>query len=478
MQLRKKVWITAIALLAVNLLLKILFLDQASVAWDEPFTIYHAQMSAKGIIRHLFNGNNPPGFELILHAWIKLFGTSAFSVRFLPCVFSSLTAMMVFLLGNKAFSYRIGLVTALIFTCSNFHLFFAHEARVYALFGLLTVTSVYLFFAMVQTKRKRYAFALALVNGMLLYCHYFGFFVLAIEGLAVLLIAGLRKAHFLRFALTFTGSLLLFLPNIITLAGRFSDSASNGTWIKKPEGIVSLYNMLWSFSNQPLITVLCLAALAAGLVKLILKKDLGKTGVAGRFAAIWFLFPFFFMFFISWKIPVFLDRYLVFVSFGYYFLVTVSLDYIFERKYLKYGAMAVILVLFAATFRPNLDNKRHVKETIQKVKALKDENTSVIICDHDFVLNFAYYYDPKLFADVDEATVYEKMKAKLAEEDIFAVYGISPDMQLKPKVIFLDAAADFSNPDNRILQTLDARYRLKARHHFETVFNVYEFELK
>lgn len=475
---KNKILITALFLLLVNLLLKMLFITQPSIAWDEPFTIYHAQMDASSIIRHLYNGNNPPGFELILHCWIKMFGIGPFAVRFLPCVFSSLTAMMLFLLGCKAFHYRTGLLTALIFTFSNFHLFFAHEARVYALFGFLAVTSVYFFILLMQTRKKRFFIGLTVVNAALMYCHYFGAFIPLIEGISVLVIARLRKEHFWRFVLSGVCTLFLFLPNIMILAGRFSDTASKGTWIEKPTGIVNLYNMLWNFSNQPLNTVICLVILFAALIKLLVLKDFRQVQTEKKIVAIWFLFPFFFMFGISWIMPIFLDRYLVFVSFGYYFLVAISLDYLFGKPIWKYAATSVLAVLFAVTFRPDLDNKRHVKETIAKVAELKDDNTSVIICDHDFVLNFAYYYDQRLFTDVDEEKVYEKMKSKLAKQDIFAVYGISPEMKLKPKVVFLDAAADFSNPTNNILNTLKQNYNLKSTHHYETVFNVYEFELK
>ena len=67
-----------------------------SIALDEPFSIYVAQFEVSKIIAYLSTGNNPPLFELILHYWIKLFGIKPSSVRFLPCLFSSLTALYIF----------------------------------------------------------------------------------------------------------------------------------------------------------------------------------------------------------------------------------------------------------------------------------------------------------------------------------------------------------------------------------------------
>ena len=477
--LKKKLWITAFSLLLLNVIVKTLFIASESVAWDEPFSIYHAQMSAHNIINQLFKGNNPPVFELILHFWIKFAGISPFSVRFLPMIFSSLTAVMIFVLGSKMFNYKLGVFTALLFTFTNFHLFFAHEARVYSLFGFLTVCSIYAFVRFIENnENNRFFWLLILVNALLFYTHYFGFFVFAIQGLSIILISDLRKRFFWKFVLIGLGVLLLFLPNLWILIGRFGHSASNGTWIEKPTGIESLYNMLWIFSNQPVNTVLCIVILISAITKWLIKKDFKATLTATKIVLIWFLFPFLFMFTISFWIPIFIERYLIFVSFGYYFTLLISLDYLFKKTNLKWVFSGALILLFAFTFKPDLDNKRHVKEAVQALERLKDSNTSVILCGRDFVLNFAYYYDISLFKDVDEIHVYDRMISQLNKENIYPVFSMPFEVKLKSKVIYFDAGADFSNPGNKILETLNARYRLKKVHHFEKIYNIYEFEQK
>jgi mannosyltransferase len=474
--LNKKILFTAIILLGINLLMKILFLCQSSIAWDEPFSIYYAQMQPRQIVKHLLTGNNPPGFELMLHCWIKVFGISPFSVRFLPVVFSSLTAVLLFLLGKKVFNYRTGLIAALIFSFSSYHLFFAHEARVYSLFALLTVSSFYLFIESIRVNNKRYFIALAVLNAVMLYMHYFGFFVILIQAISICSTGDLRRKYLSRFGAACTGTLVLFLPNLKILWERFQDSASNGTWIEKPNSIDSLYTMVWRFSNQPVVTVICLSVLLAALFKLLVNQDFKRIQTEKRIIAIWFLFPFFFMFLISYEIPIFLDRYLVFVSLGYYLLIAVSLDYLFKAQVLTNVLAVSVVSLFAVTFRPNLDNKRHAVEAVNKVKELKDKNTSLIICAKDFVLNFAYYYDRSLFSNVDKDNVYDNMILEFNKQSIFPCYSIPDGIQLKFKVIYLDAAADFTTPGNNILKSLSEKYTLKQVYHFETIFNVYEFE--
>lgn len=472
-------WILFGAFILLNVILKFWFIEENSISWDEPFSIYHAQMDVSKIIHHLYQGNNPPLFEILLHFWIKLVGIFPLSVRFLPATFSCFTAGAVFLLGTRFINLKAGIFAAFIFTGSNFHLFFAHEARVYAWFGLLTVISMHLFLSLIEDKKSIYRWiALILVNTTLMYSHYFGIFLIAIQGISIIAFSEIRKNLFLPYFLSGIATLILFLPNIFILVTRFQVSASNGTWIEKPNGIESLYNMLWNFSNQPLTTVVCIGLLIAALIKKIINWKQSKTSIVSKVILIWFLFPLLALFAISYKIPMFLDRYLIFVSFGYYFSVVVAVQYLSRRERINTWVYSLVAILFLITFKPNLDNKRHVKEAIAHLKTLEDDNTSILICGHDFVLNFCYYYDFNLFQRYNDKNVYQTMTEELNSRSIYPLYKMDATLPLKDKVIYFDAAADFSNPNNGIMDSLKAHYNLINTHHFETIYNIYEFRKK
>lgn len=472
-------WILFGAFILLNAILKFWFIEENSISWDEPFSIYHAQMDVSKIIHHLYQGNNPPLFEILLHFWIKLVGISPLSVRFLPAIFSCLTAGFVFLLGARFINLKAGFFAALLFTGSNFHLFFAHETRVYAWFGLLTVISMYLFLSLIEDKKSIYRWiALIVVNTTLMYSHYFGIFLIAIQGISIIAFTEIRKKLFLPYFLTGIATLILFLPNIFILVNRLKVSASNGTWIEKPDGIESLYNMLWNFSNQPLTTVVCIGLLIAALIKWIINWKQSSVSIVSKVILIWFLFPFLTLFAISYKIPMFLDRYLIFVSFGYYFSVVVATQHVFRQERINTWVYSLVAILFLITLKPNLDNKRHVKEAIEHLKTLEDDNTSILICGHDFVLNFCFYYDFNLFQRYNDKNVYETMTKELNKRNIYPLYKMDSTLPLKEKVIFFDAAADFSNPNNGIMDSLKVHYNLINTHHFETIYNVYEFRKK
>ena len=272
------------------------------------------------------------------------------------------------------------------------------------------------------------------------------------------------------------GLILLYIPNLNILIIRFLDSSNHGTWVKSPNGFESIYNMLWQFSNKPVTTVFTISILLVALVKLIIKKDIKNIPTSNKIILIWFLFPFLFMFIISYWIPMFLDRYLIFVSLGFYLVLSLCSSYIISQRKYKLILPGILVVLFAVTFNPNVDNKRHVKETVEKVKELKDKRTKVLICPQHFIYNFTYYYSSEIFKEIDNQNPSYKISENLIKQNIYTINNINEvDLSGCNKIIFLDAASQFSFPENNIINILEKTYKLKDTYKFYEIFNVYEF---
>ena len=466
-----------ICLLMLNFFLKVIFISSNSIAGDEPFSIYHAQMPVLSIIKQLTLGNNPPLYELLLHFWIKLFGISELSVRFPSLIFSTSSVYYLYRIGKDFFNFRIALTASLLFTFSNYHLGFAHEARVYPLFTLLTAMSMfyYLKYYVGQSNSKYYYFLL-FTNIILIYAHYFGLFVIFIQTVSAFYLEKDKKSLLKKYWIYLFLLTIAYIPNLNILFSRFISSVTYGTWVKPPTGIESIYNMLWQFSNKPITTVISIIILITAAIQLIVKRKTLKIYVQNKIVLTWFLLPFLLMFAVSYRIPMFLDRYLVFVSVSYYLVTAICCDYIFKGNRYAFIMPIFIVLLYSITFKPNLDNGRHVKETVLKIAELKEADTKVIICPQHFILNFSYYFDKFTFQDVDNQNVYPKMLENLQRQNIFGIKNIQ-DIDLKNtyKVIYLDAAADFSYPDNNVLQTLRKNYLLKGIYKYPEIFTVYEF---
>ena len=463
----------------LNFVIKGLFLDSNSLGGDEPFSVYHSQQSLSNLVEIFQNENNPPLHFVILHYWINLFGISEISVRIPSLIFSSLTVLFIYKIGWRFFHLRVAIIASILFTFSTYQVIFAHEARAYALMGLLTAASMFYFMKIIISKdrSKRTLFWFFLVNTLLIYTHFFGFFVLFIQFFFVLLQRDLLKEYY-RFLILFVGVLLLaYSPYMWIILNRFTSSAQGGTWLTPPSGMNALYEMLRAFSNAPVTAVFTIAVMVIGTVFLLLKRKQNPNRIATRLILCWFYIPFIFIFFISFWIPMFLDRYLMFVSIGFSLLVALCADFIIQKPKIQILIPAFICLLFVVTVKPNKTNKREVRETVQLVELLEKENDStlVLVAPVHFSLNFLYYYDRTLF----RASNKEVIQNKLSEKDVYCINSLDQvDYKSRKHIVLVDAASNFSAPNNNILNTLNIEFNQTSKQHIEEIFDIYEFERK
>lgn len=471
-----KPFLIPILLVVTNFIVKGFYLSANAIGGDEPFSIFYAQLDIPYIIESLSSGNNPPLYEIILHYWITIFGISPLSVRFPSLLFSCMAVFYLYKIAIKFINAEVAILSGILFIFSNYQTVFAHEARVYAFLGMLSTASIYYYLKLIYTKDVRAIqfVPLLLVNWLLVYAHYFGFFVLIMELLFILCTKSLLVKHWKHLCL-FTGIIIIgYIPNLTVLIDRFLYSSANGTWISEPEGIKSLYNMIRIFSNAPVVAFFSILLFVAALIKYVVKERKSDVKVAIKLLVFWFVFPFFSMFLISYSIPMFIDRYLIFISTAYAILLGVSSFYVLTNSRLKFVLPVIIACLFVFSSKPNITNKRNVVETMMKISELN--NNSLIIYPYNFMLNYAYYYDIELFKNSSSES---ELKQALMKRNSYAVTKVSEVVfGDQNHIIYLDAATSFLYPNNGILDELNNSYSQKSKTHFYEVFNVYEFEKK
>ena len=448
------IFLIALGFFLANFLLKILFVAGNEVAMDEPFSIFYAQMELPAVFRMLNTENNPALHFILLHFWIKLFGTGAFSVRFLSVIFSSLTASVIFLTGKKFFSTATAITGALIFTFSLFHVTFSHEARVYPLFVLLTALSLYCFLSLVNRPGSwKPVVALFVVNLLLIYAHYFGFFVVAAE-LVSLFVSGNIKKIGKKLFLVFLLLALAYIPNILVFIHRFSFTVTHGTWVRKPE-VTELYGNLNRFLNSRTVVVVLLLIILVYMALLLRKRLLFTkfseffSSPSSRVLLVWFVFPYLSMFFLSFRLPMFLDRYIIYISVSFYLLIALFLSEFSANR--KTGIAASILLLGMMIFNFSLapGNNRRVSRVVQVVRELKarDPGSIVIISPDYSCLEFTYTYNNSYFRD------YNHTMSLLNHENIYPLNDLSSfdkSILADRKVIFLDCDTYFAFGKNPI----------------------------
>jgi len=478
---KNQVFLWSVILFLLNGILKGFFLGSNSVGWDEPFSIFHSQLEINEIYKILSTGNNPPLYEIILHYWTKMFGIGEISVRLPSLIFSSLTGVLIFLIGIRFFNFRIAIGSSILFAFSNFQLFFAHEARVYALFGMLSVVSIYFFLSIINKEKIifKHFIPLLIVNTVLIYSHYFGFAVLLVQFIFVSFIKEIRVKLLKHFTIYTFLLILLYIPNSRVVYLRFIDSTTNGTWVQAPNNINELYELFRQFLNAPVVAVASLFFIISFFIPLIFKKknDL-KINLNFKFILVAFFIPYFGFFIVSFWTPVFIDRYLIFVTVPLLLSIVVCADNFFTSIKPRIALHILLSILFIVTFKPNLSNRRPVKEVIAKINELKTDHTTVVFCPSSFIFNYAYYEDRILFQKIDHSNPYLNMTRSLEGKNIFGINSSSELSENKSdRIIYLDAGADFSFPDNGILSYLEKNYIWEESHNFPEIFKIHCYSL-
>ncbi len=136
---RRGVGVALAFIVAIGFALRAFHLGTASLWNDELFTRFYPQLGVAYMWTDGFDlETTPPVYYTLLAGWTHLFGTSPAALRWPSVIFSTLTIPLVFVLGRDLSGYACGLTAALIFAVAPMEIYYAQEARAYALLLLPT----------------------------------------------------------------------------------------------------------------------------------------------------------------------------------------------------------------------------------------------------------------------------------------------------------------------------------------------------
>jgi predicted membrane-bound mannosyltransferase len=117
--------------------LRLIHINTDALWQNELFSIYWIRHSYTFLVTQgLVTETNPPLHFALLKAWTSLFGTSAVSVRSLSVVGSVACVPLTYVLGRELGSASVGLLGAALLAASPIQIYYADEARGYALLPL------------------------------------------------------------------------------------------------------------------------------------------------------------------------------------------------------------------------------------------------------------------------------------------------------------------------------------------------------
>ena len=135
-QSRRQELTAAIGIVLAALLLRLLFISKQPLWADELFTVYWSQLDPGFLLgRGAQIETNPPVYFLLMHAWMRLFGTSELAVRLPSTLFSVASVFLTYSLCLRLFERRTALLAGALAALEPTAIYYAQEARAYAFLG-------------------------------------------------------------------------------------------------------------------------------------------------------------------------------------------------------------------------------------------------------------------------------------------------------------------------------------------------------
>lgn len=207
----------------------------ASCLWfDEIFGVHSAEHSWDTILQFVaLDLIHPPLFYVLLKLWIAIGGESLFWLRVFPVVFSVLALVPFLALCRELKLDRPTTLLALFFLAVNGALTkYSQEVRMYSILFCLSLFSIWLFVR--YFNKGKNLIPLLIVNVLLVYTHYFGWFVIGAEAAAILVFQRIKWRGVVTMAAV---TLAAFTPWIVAVwnaARSGSAVGQNIGWMERP----------------------------------------------------------------------------------------------------------------------------------------------------------------------------------------------------------------------------------------------------
>ncbi len=197
---------------------------------------------------------HPPLYYLISRFWMQSFGSDIATMRLLAVLISLISFPLIYGLAFELFSSRpIALTSVALLALSPFDVLFAQIARQYSLLTVATIASSFCLLRAMRLRNHRSWGIYAVVNAIGLYTHPFFSFTAIAHGVYLFLLRlGLPhrlsvkpqadstknlqvelfkpQNFFFKYAIANIGSLFLYMPWILVLAGNYRRALSSTNW--------------------------------------------------------------------------------------------------------------------------------------------------------------------------------------------------------------------------------------------------------
>jgi len=199
---------------------------------------------------------HPPGYKLLLFLVQKQWGDSELALRFPSAAAGVLAIPMIYLLGAQLYSYREGLLAAALMAVAWCPINYSQQARPYSFLLLFSILTSYLWMSIMRAFRRGDTPPYKTMGSYLVaatacaYLHYFGLYLVALQGLAAGVILVKKRQALLKITIIYLALALLYLPWLPAMRKHLNRKV---IWIKPPQISFFLSYLRFIFNKSTLL---------------------------------------------------------------------------------------------------------------------------------------------------------------------------------------------------------------------------------
>jgi len=333
--------------------LRVFSLSGQSLWRDEVDAVYFATWPLNLLITGLFAvGHNGPLYYLLMYPWQSLAGTTEFAIRYPSVVAGVVVVPLGFALARQlGFSRRAGLLLSLLLSTSPYLVWYSQEAKMYTMLLALVMAAMMAYFKAITGHGRRWWLIFVGCTSLSFYLHILSPLMLTVYVAAALIFWPAVRSQWAAWLASMAALTLPYLPLVAWQFSMFRDGLSQGHpfYPLKQQFylLLELYSGGLVKTVGPTAITLAIFLLLAGFLLANRHPQAEPCSTRRRLLlAVWLLLPPLAVYGISLRVPVFEDRYVIYIIPAFYLVVALGL--ILVRQYSRPLA-ALCLGLLLAT---------------------------------------------------------------------------------------------------------------------------------
>ena len=337
----------------IAFLLRTLSLDTQSLWRDEIDAIRFSSWTMTELLAGLFQvGHNGPLFFLLLRPWRHLTGNSEFALRYPSALMGAAAIPLGFILARQlGYSRRVGLLLSLLLATSPYLVWYGQEAKMYTLLLVLVMLAFIAYLKALTTETKPspstrrisrqgiWWVTFVLATTLAFYTHILAPLMVLVYGAVALLHGSHLRRHWRGWLISMGYLTIPYLPlaswQLPLLLQGFQSGHPFYPLQEEIRILLQLYmSGVLRFLDPIAFNLFRFVFLFLFLAGLFLKNSHRPAGshiARWLTLAIWALLPPLTVYLISLRVPVFEDRYLIYITAAFYLLVAIGITLV--RRY-------------------------------------------------------------------------------------------------------------------------------------------------